>query len=131
MTIYQAKVHFHRTVVREVRFGMRNIDLEVDLVAGDSNPILQFECKDFANAPVDLTGATVDCYLRRAGGDAQSNPSSACVVIDAGNGIAQYQIESGDISESGTYFCDISITKNGNVETSPEALRLVVRRSNK
>ena len=109
---------------------MRNIDLEVDLVQGDSDPILEFTCLDFDNSPVDLTGAAADLYLKRVNADSHANASTACVVTDAVAGKVQYQIQSGDLDDPGTYFGDLVITLAGKSETSPEAVRLIVRPSN-
>lgn len=109
---------------------MRNIDLEIELVKGDSNPKIEFTCVNFDNDAVNLTDKTVDFFVRRANSSSHTNSSTTCSVTDAPNGKVEYQVNGDDFPDTGTYFGDLVITDSGRSETSPQAVRMIVRDSN-
>lgn len=125
------KVRFQRIVRVIVRFGMEQITFEVPAVAGDSGPTLMFQCVDRSSQPINLTGKIVDLYLRRSGASSRANISSACTITSAVAGEVTYVPVVGVLSQPGTYFADLTISDGVNSETAPEAMRIVVRASNK
>lgn len=128
----EATVKFHQIIERQVRFGMKNIDFEVYLVEDEAGPIFQFTCVDYDLNPIDLSGKTVDLYIKSALSRQLANAgATSCIVIDPAAGIVQFQLQSPFIEEPGTYFGDLSISDGGSSNTAPQFIRLIVRESNK
>ena len=118
------------SVVRTVRFGMTNVDFEVELVQGDTGPVLQLDLVDREYLPLDLTGKAVNFYIRRAGEFLPVNPNNPeCAAVSGVVGRVEYRYGPNDLAEPGTYYGDVQLISTV-VETAPAAVRLVVRPKN-
>lgn len=128
--VYSCKARFHRSLKIRARFGMDNITFDLPVVSGDTAPTLQFECVDKESNIIDLSGKTVNFYMKKMGLGDRINASSACTVTDAANGIAEYTFGASDLSAPGTYFGDVVISDTQE-ETCFDVIRLIVRQSNR
>lgn len=110
---------------------MKNIDFEVPLVEGDNGPLIEFLIVDEENEPVDLSGKTVGFVFKRAGEfEAVNGAASGCSALEE-TGKAVYAFGANDLSKPGTYFGDLVVSASGVSETASDAVRFVVRPSNK
>ena len=122
---------FNRVVNRTVRFDVKNTDFEVELVAGDSAPKIYFTCVGSDGLPINLSGANVFFAFKQPGDIAAVNADKSCDVTAPLSGVAVYSLKPADILRPGTYFGDVYIASGPIVETAPDAIRFVVRGSNK
>jgi hypothetical protein len=63
---------------------------------------LKFVCRDEAGRPIDLSGFSVDFYIYD-GGEAINAGHTACAIVDAPMGEAQYEIAAQDAQTPGLY----------------------------
>jgi hypothetical protein len=125
-------LRFYSKLAIDVRFGVKQVDVEVPLVVGDTGPRLEFNCINyFTNEPQDLTNKSVYFSMRLSGQNQYATPKTLCSVSGPGvSGVAVYDFASGDLLYPGTYFGDLSITDGSVTETAPEAVRFLVRERN-
>jgi hypothetical protein len=121
---------FYQTANINVRFGMKQVDVEIPLVVNDTGPTLQFNCiNHFDNSQIDLTGKIVYFSMKLSGSDYSAK--GLCEIVEPSvSGIVRYQFVSGDLTYPGTYFGDIAIVDGPIVETCPDAVRFQVRERN-
>lgn len=134
------EVEFHRLVTFEVLFSGMSCCNELQLVEGDTGPLLNFILKDVNGNPINLTGKTVKFFLKMFCHPCHSNigHENMCI-LDAVNGSAQYILQPGDVSAAGTYFSDVQIGTSGvsgcvsgwYYETAYDTCRFSVRENNK
>ena len=81
-------------------------------------------------AAVNLTGKTV--YFRMEdedGNDVIAGTSAACTVTDAANGKVEYDFQSADVDEAGTYYGYFDVYSGGEFDTFPaeaKSLKIIV-----
>jgi hypothetical protein len=127
----RAQVRFHRTLKMVARFNMDNVTYDYVVTQGDTGPLIEFACVDQNRVALNLTGKTVEFYMRKAGeATGHKNLSVACTVTNAAGGLATYSFGVADLDETGTYLCDVVI-RDTKIETAWDVLRLVVRVKNK
>jgi hypothetical protein len=124
--------YFHRTIRRVVRFGMRNIDREINLVEDNAGVQIEVSCEDYDFNQIDLSGKTVHLFIKRSGNFVTTNLAHTdCSITDYPGGKAVYTVRSEDFPEPGTYFGDVVIMGGPHEETAPDAIRFLIRPSNK
>jgi hypothetical protein len=103
--------------------------MSYDLVTGDTGSKLRVTCKDNdTGLPINLTGATVNLQWKQQN-SAGTFVSMAMTIVDAVNGIAEYQFLSTDIEPPSMNF-QIKITDgSGKITKSLDLLALSVRRA--
>ena len=67
---------------------------------------------------VDLTGATVTFTLRDSAGVAKVSDAAA-TLLDATNGIVEYQLKTADVDTQGFFFAQFKITISGDFYLVP------------
>jgi hypothetical protein len=85
--------------------------MEYYTVVGNENPSLEIQLKR-DNVIIDLTTATnVDLILKNARTQAIVNTGrQTCNITQPASGIVEYDQETGDFTESGTYIGDVEVT---------------------
>lgn len=93
----------------------------------DTSPSLQATLSDANLVPVDLSGATVVFHMKSV--DGTLILSEGMTVTDSTGGVVQYDWQTGDTSDAGTYYVEFEATYNdGAIETFPNtgSLALVI-----
>lgn len=129
------KALFHRLLSVEVRLRMDGNAFDYPLVAGDTGPKIRFNLLDEDGNPVLVsgTGSGVKLFLKQPHRSPHSNSGhEGCSAFDVVSGLWDYSLQPGDVCGAGTYFADVEATySDGVVETAYEAVRFLVRSSNK
>lgn len=101
--------------------------VDYQLVEGDTGSKLRVTCKDNdTGLPIDLTGATVNLQWKN---NASALVTVAMTIIDAVNGIVEYQFLTGQIEPTKMSF-QVRITDgSGKITKSLDLLSLNVRRA--
>ena len=85
---------------------------------GDTGPALRRTLLDTSGDAEDLTGATVAFHMESTDGVVVVDGSAT--LVDAANGVVQYEWQSGDTDESGTFFGEFEVTfSDGIVQSYP------------
>ena len=84
----------------------------------DTSPSLQATLKDYALAPINLTGATVKLHMKSIDGTLKVNTNMT--VVEELNGIIKYDWQVGDTDTVGTYYVEFKVTyADASIETFP------------
>lgn len=84
----------------------------------DTSPSLQATLKDASLDPINLTGASVRFHMKSLEGTMKVD--KPMLVVDAQNGVIQYNWVDGDTNTAGTYFVEFEVTyADDAVETFP------------
>lgn len=102
---------------------------EFHLVQGDTYPPIKVTLLDSIEDPIDLTGYTIHFHFRVADSSTLINAGhTQCAILDAVNGIAQYNWGDSDTQNIGIHFGEFQIiTPSGKKQTIPFKLRFNVR----
>ena len=122
------EVPFNHVIRRTVRFGVKAIDFEVNMVAGEEGAPFEFKLVDLELNPIDLTDKTVKLEVKSFKGTS-SNAVKDCQVVDALQGLVSYRFGVNDLTEEGTYFGDLVLIDSQGQQTAPQFLRIIVRKS--
>lgn len=102
--------------------------VKIKRVQGDTAPDWEFSLARPDGSVPDLSGATVKFIIESPTGTVTNTDHQECTVTDEAAGEGYYQFVDGDLSEDGTYTCDLEITyANGEVETAPQPIQIVAR----
>lgn len=84
----------------------------------DTSPSLQATLKDASLNPINLAGASVQFHMKGIDGSLKVN--AAMTVVDAVNGVIQYDWQDGDTDTVGSYYAEFEVTyTDDTVETFP------------
>lgn len=84
----------------------------------DTSPSLQSTLKDAALNPINLTGASVRLHMKSVDGGFKVDEEM--VVVNALQGVVQYDWQEGDTDTVGTYYVEFEVThSDDSVETFP------------
>ena len=84
----------------------------------DTSPSLEATLSDANLVPVDLTSATVMLHVKEVGGSVVIDEQMT--ITDAQGGVVQYDWQTGDTSQHGTYYVEFEVTyADASVETFP------------
>ena len=64
------------------------------------------------NAVKDLTGCSVDFFMKSPSGAAINAGHTDCTIVDATLGTCRYDFVAGDLAEEGLYTCDLQLTNS-------------------
>lgn len=104
---------------------------QIKLVQGDTAPTYQFSLVRADGTIPNLTGATVNFYIKGPTGTATNAGHTACTITDVAGGLGYYDFQTNDLPSAGTYTCDLSITfASGKIETAFKQVELSVRAQN-
>jgi len=98
--------------------------MRYDFVQDDTGSSLRIECLDAANAPIDITGGTVTLKWRDKARQLITHDMS---MIDAVNGIAEYQFAVGELFAPSMDITVRIVDSQGQVLHSRESIKLSVR----
>jgi predicted dehydrogenase len=92
----------------------------------DTAPSLRATLKNGSGTVIDLTDATVMFHMK-AVGDTSVKVDAATSIVDAENGIVQYNWTSSDTDTAGSYYAEFEVTYNdGTIETFPNNSNLSI-----
>jgi hypothetical protein len=96
----------------------------------DTSPSIQVTLKDADSTVVSLEGATVRFIMKLVSGETKVDANMD--IVDAANGLVQYDWVAGDTDTVGIYYAEFSVTfVGGSIETFPnsanEAISVVRR----
>lgn len=98
--------------------------MAVQLVAGDTSPVLRVTCTKPDGSVLDLTGAIVRLYWRISKGNGQTR---VMTITDANAGIAEYQFQQGDLS-AGELVGEVEVTfSDRSIVTSTTTFSATIR----
>ena len=95
----------------------------------DTSPVLQATLKDSSGNVINISGASARLHIQDYEGSLVL--SSAMEIVDELGGVVKYSWQSGDTSDSGSYYAEIQVDyAYGSVETFPNTgnLPLVITR---
>lgn len=97
------------------------------IVEDNTAPPIEITCKR-DGVVIDLTGSTVDLII--SSGTALTNTGhTSCSITSATTGVVEYQPQTGDFSNPGTYSCDVQVTYgDGTIERLYDRLKVKARR---
>lgn len=85
----------------------------------DTSPKLAMALTDANGNTIDLTGCTVNFYMR-AYGASSLKVTSPATITDAVNGAVEYAWDAADTDTAGTYYAEVEVTYgDGRIETFP------------
>tara|TARA_R110000796_G_scaffold197368_1_gene313717 strand:- start:183 stop:503 length:321 start_codon:yes stop_codon:yes gene_type:complete len=91
----------------------------------DTSPSLKANLTDSDLTPIALTGATVKLHMKSITGVVKVD--SSMIIIDAANGVIQYNWSSGNTDTVGTYYVEFQVTySDGSIETFPNSGNKVI-----
>tara|TARA_R110000782_G_scaffold1000_1_gene3559 strand:+ start:338 stop:658 length:321 start_codon:yes stop_codon:yes gene_type:complete len=91
----------------------------------DTSPSLKANLTDSDLTPITLTGATVKFHMKSITGVVKVD--SSMIIIDAANGVIQYNWSSGNTDTVGTYYVEFQVTySDGSIETFPNSGNKVI-----
>lgn len=93
------------------------------LVQNDFGITLSFTVNKESGSPRDLTNDTVTLKINRP----NSTVTQTCTITDPINGVCQYTLQDGDLSEKGTYFLEVQASGTGYRYTSVQYMNLIIR----
>lgn len=99
------------------------------LVQGDTAPAVRVQFLDDIDTPVDITDYTINFHFRKADECILLNEGhTECSIVDAANGIAQYDWVSGDTVDWGLHFGEFQLTTDtGRIQSIRDKLRFEIR----
>lgn len=84
----------------------------------DTSPSLQATLKDASLTAINLAGASVQFHMKAVDGTLKVD--AAMTVVDAANGVVQYNWQAGDTDTVGAYYAEFEVTyADTTVETFP------------
>jgi len=93
----------------------------------DTSPAIQRQCLDYADNPVNVTGASVR-FLMRPVGDSTVKVTGVGSVVDGATGLVKYQWSTGDTDTTGDFEAEFEVTyTDGTVETFPNTTYIKVK----
>lgn len=102
-------------------------DPDIELVAGDSAPLLEATLKSGGSA-TDLSNASSVQFYMRETGAASLKVNATATIVDAANGKVSYDWASGDLDTPGLYRAEFEVSWNdGDTETFPAGAPLIVQ----
>lgn len=91
------------------------------LKQGDTAPSIRYTIQDENDVAIDLTGATVAFYMQEVSSGVEKIDGAAATIVDAVNGIVEYQWAAGDSAEANLYLAEFVVTFPGGTQrTSPD-----------
>jgi hypothetical protein len=115
----------------------------INLVVGDTLPALTLTIRDRNTAasgmtlkpsdpttwaPVNVTGATVRLFIRKAGETGAPSATLTCTVTNGAGGIVVTDFPSGTLDEAGIFDAEVQITfSGGGIQTLVDLIKLKVR----
>ncbi len=83
----------------------------LEIKKNDLQPYYYAQVKDSDSAVVGISGATIRCTMKAAGGAIKIDRQTAGInITDATNGKFEYQWQSGDTDTVGKYYIEFEIT---------------------
>lgn len=87
----------------------------------DTSPSIRANILDYEGNPVNITGGSVRLHMKEIGGDGSLIVKNMAI-LDAANGLVQYDWVTGDTTEVANYNAEIQVTyADGEIETYPNA----------
>jgi hypothetical protein len=91
----------------------------------DTSPSIQVTLEDSAFVAIPLLGASVKIHMKSLDGVIKIN--GAMTIVDADNGIIQYDWQTGDTDTVGIYYVEFQVTySDSSIETFPNSGNEVV-----
>jgi len=96
----------------------------IDVVVGDTKTEITFTLSD-SSGVVNLTGLTINFYIRKQGASTNSNATTLCTIVDASLGIFKYTFLANDLPTVGYYLGQLQITFAGpRIHKVPRFLKI-------
>lgn len=87
----------------------------------DTSPSIRANIVDYNGEPVNITGGSVRLHMKEVGGDGTLIVKNMSI-LDAQNGLVQYDWVVGDTADVANYNAEIQVTyADGEIETYPNA----------
>lgn len=101
--------------------------MTIKIVQNDTRPALEFTITQ-EGLPVDLTGCTVNFYMKNVDTGAVKINGSACSIVNAAAGKCRYLWSATDTNTVGTYLGEIEITfSDGKIQTGYKQFTIIIR----
>jgi len=97
----------------------------MDLIQGDYGFDLNFTITDSNSSALDLTNSSIKFKMAKVGAST-STVDGTCTIDDASSGTCHYTVQSGDLSETGSYKWEVEVTYTGKIVTAKQAEGIII-----